>query len=118
MITVSVKGLVSRNGYFERSGSGAVSVSVSGHAGLAEKGNDIVCSAVSVLVQSFGRSLAVKGIEQKIASESGFLHTVPDFAAMSESEGHFALSALDMMIHGLLAVEKTYPGRVSISIEE
>jgi uncharacterized protein YsxB (DUF464 family) len=95
-----------------------VSVLVSGHAGLADKGNDIVCSSVSVLVQSFNRSLAVKGIEQNIASRDGFLQAVPDFELMNELEERFVLSALDMMIYGLLAVEKAYPGRVSIIIED
>jgi uncharacterized protein YsxB (DUF464 family) len=118
VITVSVKGVKSRNGYFERSGTAAVIVTVSGHAGFAEKGGDIVCSAVSVLVQSFTRSLAAKGIGQKIGSDDGSLRTVPDFTAMSGSEACYTVSALDMMIHGLLAVEKSFPGKVSISIEE
>ncbi|NLZ38272.1 MAG: ribosomal-processing cysteine protease Prp [Firmicutes bacterium] len=101
----------------KRKGGQITAVTVSGHAGMAPKGEDIVCAAVSALVQTFYFSL------QRLLH----LHVTPDIR-----DGYFFLSLptdlpaeiaakitllAENMLIGLDEINKSYPGFLQVSEE-
>ena len=93
------------------------SISAKGHARFADHGYDIVCSAVSTLLQT-----AVTGIESVVNSNSfyklkdGFLSfempEIPD-----DRKRDNILFLLDTIKKALFEIEKQYPKRISIKEE-
>jgi hypothetical protein len=91
-------------------------VQVSGHASYADKGEDIVCAAVSVLVTN-----CVNSIEK-------FTHDVFECLAVNEEEGflHFRLKTvspdsrllLDSLLLGLTDTAESYGDYIQIQFEE
>ena len=89
---------------------------ISGHAGYAEEGEDIVCAAVSALAEN-----TVNAIET-------FTDDEVDIEAVNEEEGflHFRLKTvskesgllLDALVLGLQNIEQSYGQFVQIRFEE
>ena len=98
-------------------GDSISSISAKGHANFAQVGYDIVCSAVSALLQT-----AVTGIEAVVKSDDfykykdGFLSfKVPSITDEKvRSNVDFLLNAIKM---GLLEIEKQYPACLKIEKE-
>jgi len=72
-------------------------ISAKGHAEYAESGKDIVCSAVSVLMQT----LAIRG--DKVVQEKG------DMVIYTKD-----IAALDLIVEGLKLIERNYPQYVEV----
>ena len=90
---------------------------VSGHAGYAEEGSDIVCSAVSVLCITCLNSLeSVCGIHPAASGgENGFLRfSLPK--EMTEAQRHDAQVILCTLRQGLSDLADEYPKYVRFSI--
>ena len=117
MTFVRVQGFALKEGYYEWNGSPDLSVKVSGHAGFAKKGEDIVCAAASVLVQALSVSLAAKKIAQSISRDDGVLFVSVEWGKMKDNEKRSVASAFDLMIHGFRAMAESYPENITISIE-
>ena len=93
-----------------------VRLDIDGHAGFADSGSDIVCSAVSVLVRTAGRLLLSQ------------LNNDCDFD--SDGKGSFKLMVLkisdgkrdwmsgitEFLLNGLSDLEKDYPAFVKLEI--
>jgi uncharacterized protein len=118
MITVTLQGVVLSNRSCEWNGESCISVEVSGHAEFSRKGSDIVCAAVSALVQSVSRAAAAREIVQKQSRDNGQMALIFDWEAMNDVSRRFILSALDVMIHGLQGVAESYPEYLKIIIVE
>ena len=89
---------------------------ISGHAGYAEAGSDIVCSAVSVLALN-----TVNSIEK-------FTEDRPEILAVNEEEGfiHYRLRSvskeaellLDSLVLGLTGITESYGDFIQIEFKE
>ena len=102
---------------FDRDFSG---FTLSGHAGYAEAGEDIVCAAVSALAQS-----TLNGLQSVIRVP--VMYDIDDQAALLEArltpeadEAQVAQAQilLKTLLEGLQAIERSYPRNVRIFFEE
>ena len=90
--------------------SGApVGVTVSGHAGMGEYGEDLVCAAVSAVVQT-----AILGITEVchipagVSIEEGKTHCILTSDATKE-QLEKAVIVFDTMLTGLKSIQASYP---------
>jgi len=88
---------------------------VKGHAGFAEKGQDIVCSAISVLAQT-----AVIGLGEYL-HKSSFKYSIDDGYLkcmlqndLSTEESKTAQIILKTMYLGIKSIEESYTSHVKI----
>lgn len=93
---------------------------VTGHAGAADEGKDIVCAAVSALVESFADWAYKKNSPNghwscDIDIEKGNADILCDVT----SEHKAALSAaFEMTVNGLESIAKEYPEYISVTRKE
>ena len=93
-----------------------ISFSVEGHAGLDQKGSDIVCAAVSVLVQTAVIAIhRIAGIHQRIEQREGFLKSVLEIDEDGDERIEMLQIILATMIIGLDEIVKVYPERLVIT---
>jgi len=87
---------------------------VKGHAGYDEVGKDIVCAAVSAVVQTAVIGLQeVAGIDVEHTQKDGYLQCVlPD--QLKEDEKKAASIILQTMLAGLKSIKIGYPNLISI----
>jgi uncharacterized protein len=90
---------------------------VSGHAGSAPKGEDIICSAVSVLVQTYYFSLVrlLKVDTEPDVRDGYFFLRLPDNLG-TDIEEKAALLAESMLV-GLEEINRSYPGFLEVTEE-
>jgi uncharacterized protein YsxB (DUF464 family) len=90
---------------------GCNSISIRGHAGYAPHGQDIVCAAVSTLVQTFIASVEELTADEITAhrNEQGQIQTI-QFGHLSER----AQVLLDALFVGIQMVADTFPANVRI----
>ncbi|MDR1801886.1 MAG: ribosomal-processing cysteine protease Prp [Lachnospiraceae bacterium] len=86
-------------------------IRVEGHAGYAEKGKDIVCSAVSILVDTF---IATNGKAVKVTEREGLkeIDTIPGIANVTFPGVFF------FFVTGIKLLMAEYPDYVNISLTE
>ncbi|MBI9098177.1 MAG: ribosomal-processing cysteine protease Prp [Spirochaetaceae bacterium] len=93
-----------------------VELDVNGHADFAERGSDIVCSAVSVLVRTAGRivlSQLLNGCEYESDGKGSFqlkLVKIPD------GKQEWMRGITEFLLNGLSDLEKDYPAFVKLEI--
>jgi uncharacterized protein YsxB (DUF464 family) len=99
---------------FRGSDSGIRGFEVSGHAGYAPHGKDIVCSAVSALCIAIAN-----GLEKHSASPvyteaaAGRLRVISQGTGPDAAGIDYSSSVLyDTLVEGLKAIAKEYPGRI------
>jgi uncharacterized protein YsxB (DUF464 family) len=87
---------------------------VFGHAGFADIGTDIVCSAASMLVQNGVNSTeALLNIEIPCDSRDGFVEcNVP---SLTDQQSDQAQLLLESMVYGLRSLADAYPKHVSVT---
>lgn len=93
------------------------SFSLEGHAMYSERGKDIVCAGVSVLVQSIFNGLTeVLGYHLDYKMKDGFFSfDIPDKYA---EEDERVKVLLDTLLLNLRDLEKTYNRHIKLIIEE
>ena len=85
-------------------------LSVQGHAGWSQHGNDIVCSGVSAISFALlGYLHHAGGDIADTQTDSGYLHVVC-------SGGELIAGAFDMAVIGYLQIAKKYPQCVDVHI--
>ncbi|MDR1979981.1 MAG: ribosomal-processing cysteine protease Prp [Synergistaceae bacterium] len=103
MIEVAVK----------RSASGGFSITATGHSGYADPGSDIVCAAVSTLVQALHAGLAdvirVKGVRLVQNKRR------PAMRLKWRGGGESALHLAQTVFLSMKAVEASYPRFVKVT---
>ena len=90
-----------------------VSLRVTGHSGLADKGSDIVCSAVSALIQTFAG-----GVESELqAALSGNLDSgnCNIRVQVGEDQKQALKAVFDVFKFGFRKIAKSYPGQVKLN---
>lgn len=103
----------------ERSKSGVLlGLNAKGHAGYAERGSDIVCSAVTVLIRTTLQILSeLQGVNLKTdCSERGFVSfkILDGFSSVCEEKLKYAG---DFLQTGLISVAKEFPDNLDIVIK-
>lgn len=93
-------------------------IRVEGHSALGLKGTDIVCSAVSAIVQSAIVSITkIAGLHQEISQKEGFIESVISIDE-SNTAGINALKIISgNMLTGLGLINENYPGTLQIMAE-
>ena len=94
-----------------RLGSKIVRLELSGHAGFAPAGTDIVCAAVSALVLTAARGVVRHGGAKALVRDD------PNGAYVLEipgGGGARAQAVLETALDGLQAIARSYPGRVRV----
>ncbi len=81
-------------------------VCLSGHAGYAEPGSDIVCAAVSSLFFALHRVLYEKNME--------FSYSFENDEKFIECNDERASGYFEMFICGVKGISEKYPGNVSL----
>lgn len=88
-------------------------VEISGHAGYAEQGKDIVCSGISTLSQAY--MYFIQELEQKgKAIMVSLLMAEGNFFMVSRAKSPEAEGAFEMLRVGLEAMADTYPDNLKI----
>lgn len=99
-----------------RNDYGIFSLSAQGHTGYAEQGSDIVCSAVSVLMQALRVGLQdvleMEGLEVEMDPE------VPLMGFMWNSQDEESQIVAETIYRSLAAVANSYPDFVTVTEEE
>ena len=96
---------------FKENGS-VVKVRTSGHSGLAESGNDILCAAVSTLVQTAYLAIAdLTGSTEYKRSEKSALF---EFSVPSVPDRHDIDVILRAMYLGLVDLSSGYPQNLKL----
>lgn len=98
----------------KRRGGNIVSVNANGHTGYGAEGEDIVCAALSAVIQTAGLGLLhVAKIPADIRTEEGaYSITMPD--KTDKSMMMRAESILETMMLGLKDLESGYPEYIKI----
>lgn len=95
--------------------SATAALQLEGHAGLAARGNDILCAAVSVLSENLGGSLKLLlKVPAEIQAENGqYRVSVPAEYASDAVELLFQSAIL-----GLRVLAEQYPDRIQLELIE
>ncbi|MCL5980933.1 MAG: ribosomal-processing cysteine protease Prp [Firmicutes bacterium] len=101
-----------------RSAAGSVrNVTVRGHAGFAPKGKDLVCAAVSALVQTYLFSLRrMLGIDVVAEIREGYLALTLPAELPPDTKKDANLLAGSMLV-GLEEINRSYPGYLEVKQE-
>lgn len=97
-----------------KSGTNIAGFQISGHAGYAPSGQDIVCAAASFLAITVINSLEVQlGVEGIVKSRDGFLYyRLP--AGLQQEQQHTAQIILQTLVIGFQNLKEEYPKYISI----
>lgn len=101
----------------KRNAGKVAQVTVSGHAGSAPKGEDLICAAVSALAQSYLFSLQrLLNIQVDTDVREGYLSlTLP--ASLPERTAEDATLLADSMLIGMDEINRSYPGFLEVTEE-
>lgn len=95
-----------------------VGFEASGHAGYGEEGNDIVCSAVSALTQTFAFGLKERlQLPLGLSIEEGYLYCILG-QDCTDAQLEQASILLDTLYLGLKSMEAAYGEYLSITERE
>ena len=117
MISVVVSG-VRKEEILELASGGRIALRVSGHAGYAAKGNDIVCAGVSALVQAAGAMLAGRRVPFSIERGDGSFGFDCELSGLDHERRMMVLYSLETAVRGIEMIAGSYPGHVEISFAE
>lgn len=93
----------------------ALFLEISGHSDLNKKGTDILCSAVSVLTQTFILTVSrILKIKQQINRTEGFLSTFIDLTGISAEDKVKLKLLIESLLIGLLEINGEYPDKIKI----
>ncbi|MGE5629088.1 MAG: ribosomal-processing cysteine protease Prp [Solirubrobacterales bacterium] len=102
---------------FKRVSNNLVEFKASGHAGAAESGYDIVCSAVSASTIMIANGITeILKISPTIKEKDGFLHI--NLRKLSEAEIEGCQVLMETMLLGLKTIEQCYGKYIKVLVEE
>ena len=84
-----------------------------GHTGYAPRGSDIVCSAVSTLMQTYPAALRRAGIEPVVISGKGAMAVVPNIGSSDEAKARAGIIYATVAA-GLRLLERSYGDNIRI----
>lgn len=114
MISIFFKNIVFDN-EVDLSRNNALYIEISGHSDMNKKGSDILCSAVSVLTQTFILTVdRVLKIKQQIVRDDGFLATSITTEGITAEDKSGLKLLIESLLIGLLEVNGEYPDKIKI----
>ncbi len=114
MITIIIKNIVFDNEIDLKNRSN-IYLEISGHSGLNKKGSDILCSAISVLSQTFILTVArVLKIKQKISRNDGFISTLIALEDVSAEDKSKLKLLFESLLIGYMEIKGEYPDKIKI----
>lgn len=114
MISIFFKNIVF-NDEIDLKKNSAIYIEISGHSDLNKKGSDILCSAVSVLSQTFILTVErVLKIKQQITRDNGFLSTLITLKGISAEDRLKLKLLIESLLIGLLEINGEYPDKIKI----
>ncbi len=117
MITVIFRN-IAVNGGIDPEKSENIFIEFSGHSGSGIKGNDIVCSAVSVLVHTFSQTAGkILKIRQEIQRSNGYFSTLIKMNELSPDDKLGLRLLMNSLLIGLAEISREYPDRIKIEFE-
>ncbi len=92
------------------------SLQINGHSGFAKKGKDVVCAAVSALVQTFSALASIYFADNIKINDDGkcFEINIKNIVDKKEKVAYYC----DFLLTGLFLIEKHYSDFVKIIILE
>jgi len=103
------------NDEIDLSVSNTVYLEISGHSDLNKKGNDILCSAISALSQTFILTVArILKINQQISRDDGFLSSLITLDEVSAEDRLKLKLLIESLLIGLLEINGEYPDKIKI----
>lgn len=118
MITVYLKNFILEDRIRIINEQDEISIKTVGHSGSGVKGSDIVCSAVSAIIQTSVIAITkVAGLHQKIEQKDGYLESVIFCRNAGISKMSGLTTILHTMILGLEEIMRSYPDSVEIIYE-
>lgn len=96
--------------------SSEYSVSAEGHAGYAPYGQDIVCSAVSILMSTAAEEVDRLGNENKLEKKTIHIESGNAYVSCIPKKGHEAETGIifEVIRAGLIIISDLYPENVMI----
>ncbi|MDY6935730.1 MAG: ribosomal-processing cysteine protease Prp [Spirochaetota bacterium] len=118
MIKVYLKNVVLEDGVIINKDNSEVGIKAYGHSGFDKKGSDIVCSAISAIIQTSILAVTkVANIHQEIVQGDGILESSIHIGEAGRTN-LFALGViLNTMIIGLKEIINHYPDALEIIFE-
>mgnify|MGYP001264990692 CR=1 FL=1 len=114
MITIVFKNIVF-NEKIDLDISSTIYLEISGHSDLNKKGNDILCSAISALSQTFILTVArLLKIKQQISRDEGFLSSLITLDNVSAEDRSKLKLLIESLLIGLLEINGEYPDKIKI----
>lgn len=83
-----------------------IELTASGHAGFDEIGKDIVCSAISILIQTLVAEMGNVADSYDFEMRGGY--------AWVKAEGDIVVHVLDTIITGFRLLEENYPEYIEV----
>jgi len=103
----------------QRSREGRViGFTVTGHAGYAERGKDVVCAAVSALAQAAVLGLERLGLEPEVEMSEGCLKCVSRPGDQALDRSSEAQAVLETLVAGLTDIARDNPDYVRLRQEQ
>lgn len=116
MVELSFFNLEKENSLLKPVQTEDIKIKVSGHAGFDKKNKDIVCAAISAVIQTAVLSITrVCGLKQKVKQESGYLESVIKISSIDNTQLNDLLIVLNTMFTGLEEISKIYPDSITIT---
>ena len=85
------------------------------HSGTAVKGSDVVCAAVSALIQTMILSISrILKIRQKLVQQDGFLSSEIVIDELGEEENKNLKFLIESFLLGIFEIQKQYPDKIKI----
>jgi uncharacterized protein YsxB (DUF464 family) len=114
LITIVFKNIVF-NDKIDLTESSTIYLEISGHSDLNKKGTDILCSAISVLSQTFILTVSrILKIKQQISRNDGFLSTLIALDGVSAEDRSKLKLLIESLLIGFLEVKGEYPDKIKI----
>ncbi|MCU0822911.1 MAG: ribosomal-processing cysteine protease Prp [Spirochaetes bacterium] len=118
MIRVCLKNFEFRGDLKVKQNSRECGVIIEGHSGQGKKGADIVCYAVSAVVQTAVAAITrIADIHQDIIQKEGYLESSIYLNNLDDKKNEALHIILNTMIVGLKLIDENYPKTIEIIIE-
>ncbi len=115
MVTARFYNIIFNEGVQLKSGSERIIIDISGHSGYGENGIDIVCSGISALTQALILSITrIINICQTVTQSDGLLKTEIQIKEINTEQNSKLKLILEILLIGLLEIDREYPGSVKI----
>ncbi len=102
-----------------RTDGGLVSCRASGHAGYAERGSDIVCSALTVLLRTTVQVLSEREgitVDATAVARGELCFTAASCGAVNDSEAWLQYAGI-FLEKGLTALKNEFPAYIELDIQ-